>query len=119
MTPRRFKCSQFRESILDFNFECTKLLQNDFRKQRYITLNATIPGQDRIYPKTHLCSTFFAEYIYKHTSSTNPMLENRHSSESARCFDVIYYCKVSKSDVSNGVIWCEVLLTLERRYAYI
>ena len=48
---------------LDYNFECTKLLQNDFRKQRYITLNATIPGQDRINPKTHLCRTFFVEYI--------------------------------------------------------
>ena len=58
MTPRHFKCSQFRKSNLDYNFECTKLLQIDFRKQRYITLNATIPGQDRIYPKTHLCGTF-------------------------------------------------------------
>ena len=69
MTPRRFKCSQFRKGNLDFNFECTKLLQNDFPKQRYITLNATIPGQDRINPKTHLCRTFFAEYsktgVYK------------------------------------------------------
>ena len=63
MTPRCFKCSQFRKGTLDFNFECTKLLQNDFRKQRYITLNATIHDQDRIYPKTHLCRTFFAEYI--------------------------------------------------------
>ena len=42
--------------------EYTKLLQNDFHEQWYITLNATIPGQDRIYPKTHLCRTFFAEY---------------------------------------------------------
>ena len=58
MTPRCFKCSQFRKGDLDFNFECVKLLQNDFRKQRYITLNATIPEQDRIYPKTHLCRTF-------------------------------------------------------------
>ena len=48
---------------LDFHFECIKLLQNDFCKQRYITLNATIPAQDRIYPKTHLCRTVFAEYI--------------------------------------------------------
>ena len=62
MTPRRFKCSQFRKGTLDFNFECINLLQNDFCKQRSITLNATISGQDRIYPKTHLCRTFFAEY---------------------------------------------------------
>ena len=43
-------------------FECINLLQNDFCIQRYITLNATVSGQDRIYPKTHLCRTFFAEY---------------------------------------------------------
>ena len=36
VTPRRFKCSQFRKDTLDFNFECIKLLQNDFCKQRYI-----------------------------------------------------------------------------------
>ena len=58
MTPRCFKCSQFRKGALDFNFECNKLLQNDFCKQRYMTLNATIPGQDRINTKTHLCRTF-------------------------------------------------------------
>ena len=64
LTLRRFKCSQFRKSNSDFNFECTKLLQNDFRKQRYITLNdATIPGQDRIYPKTNLCRTFLLSII--------------------------------------------------------
>ena len=39
------------------------MLQNDFFKQRYITFNATIPGQDRIYPNTHLCRTFFAGYM--------------------------------------------------------
>ena len=50
---------------MDFNFECIMLLQNDFCKQQYITLNATISGQDRIYPKTHLCRTFFAEYRRK------------------------------------------------------
>ena len=58
MTPRCFKCPQIRKGTLDFNFERIKLLQNDFCKQRFITLNATIPGQDRIYPKTHLCRTF-------------------------------------------------------------
>ena len=63
MTPRRFKCSQFRKDTLDFIFECINLLQNDLCKQQYITLNATISGKDRIYPKTHLCRTFFAEYI--------------------------------------------------------
>ena len=63
MTPRRFKCSQFCKDTLDFNFECIKILKNDFCKQRYIICNATISGQDRIYPKTHLCRTFFAEYM--------------------------------------------------------
>ena len=58
MTPRRFKCSQFPKVTLDFNFECIKILQNDFCKQRYIIFNATISGEDRIYPKTHLCRTF-------------------------------------------------------------
>ena len=62
MTPIHFECSQFRKGTLDFKLECTKLLQNDFCKQQYITLNATIPGQDRIYAKTHLCRTSFAEY---------------------------------------------------------
>ena len=64
MTPRCFKCSQFRKGTLDFNFECTKLLRIDFRKQQYITTKATIHGQDRIYPKTHLCRTFLLS-IYK------------------------------------------------------
>ena len=58
MAPKRFKRSQFRKGDLDFNFECTNLLLINFRKQRYIPLNATIPGQDSIYPKTHLCRTF-------------------------------------------------------------
>ena len=71
MTPRRFKCSQVRKSNLDFNFECTKLLQNDVRKQRYITLNASsIPGQDRIYPKTHLCRTFLLSLFVHYTFSS-------------------------------------------------
>ena len=43
---------------MNFSLECTQLLQNDFFKQRYITLNAIIPGQDRIYPNTNLCRTF-------------------------------------------------------------
>ena len=30
----------------------------DFSKQPYITLDATIPGQDRIYRKTQVCKTF-------------------------------------------------------------
>ena len=62
VTPRCFKCSQFHKDTLDFNFECIKLLQNDFCKQQYVTLDAITPGQDRIYSKTHLCRTFFAEY---------------------------------------------------------
>ena len=64
-----------------FNFECLNLLQNDFCKQRYITLNATISGQDRIYPKTHLCRTFgvgvpcrilycFVDYLYVNGSGS-------------------------------------------------
>ena len=62
MTPRPFKCIQFRQSTLDFNLEFFKLFQNDFSKQRYITLNATSPGQDRIYPKTPSVQNIFAEY---------------------------------------------------------
>ena len=58
MTPRRFKCTQFRKETSDFILECNQLLQNDFFKQRYITFNATIPDQDRIYTNTHLCRTF-------------------------------------------------------------
>ena len=50
MTPRRFKCIQFHEGTFNFSLECIQLLQNDFFKQRYITFNATISGQDRIYP---------------------------------------------------------------------
>ena len=53
---------------LDFSLECIQLLQNDFFKQRYITLNAAISGQDRIYPNTDLCRTFFAGYIFVLTS---------------------------------------------------
>ena len=34
------------------------MLQNDFFKQQYKSFNATIPGQGRIYPNTHLCRTF-------------------------------------------------------------
>ena len=70
MTPRHFECSQLRKGILNFNFECIKLLQNGFRKQRYITLNATIPDQDRIYPKTHLCRTFLLR-IYSNNKAKN------------------------------------------------
>ena len=66
MTPRPFKYTQFRKETLDFSLECIQLLQNDFFKQRYITFNATISGQDRIYPNTHLCRTFFAGYISKY-----------------------------------------------------
>ena len=88
--PRRFKCSQFHKGTLDFNFECIKLLQNDFCKQRHITLNVTIPGQDRICPKTHLCRTFLLsiytcdivsnqqitmDSLHKYTSNTNSILK--------------------------------------------
>ena len=63
MTSRRFKCAQFRKGTLDFNFECAKLLQNVFCKQRCVTLNATFPDQDRIYQQTHLCRTFLLSIV--------------------------------------------------------
>ena len=44
VTPRPFKCEVFRWWATDFSFEFIKLLQNDFSKQRYKTLNASIPG---------------------------------------------------------------------------
>ena len=65
MTPRRFNCIQFRKGTLDFNLECIRYLQNDLFKQRYITFNATIPRQDRIYANTHLCRTVFAGIDHK------------------------------------------------------
>ena len=58
MIPRHYKCTQFCKGTLDFSLEYIKLLQNDIFKQQFITFNATIPGQDRIYPNTHLCRTF-------------------------------------------------------------
>ena len=64
MTPRRFKCTRFRKGILDYSLECITLLQNDFFKQRYITFNVTIPGQDRIDPNTYLCRTFLLGIVY-------------------------------------------------------
>ena len=48
VTPRRFECKQFRKGTLYVGLECTKLMQNDFIRQRYITFNATIPSQDKI-----------------------------------------------------------------------
>ena len=39
-------------------------IQNDFSKQRYITLNAISPGQDRINPNNQVCRTNFAEETY-------------------------------------------------------
>ena len=67
MTPRRFKCSQFRKGTLDFNFECFKLLQNDFRKQGYTRVNATIPGQDRFTQKP-ICAELFLLSLLAHLS---------------------------------------------------
>ena len=63
VTPRRFKWTQFRQNTFDFNFVFIHRLQNKFSKQPYITLNATSPGQDSIYPKTPVCRPFFAEYL--------------------------------------------------------
>ena len=65
MTPRRFKCTRLRKGILDYKLECITLLQNDFCKQRHITLNVTIPGQDRIDPNTYLFRTFFTGYTFR------------------------------------------------------
>ena len=42
------KCRQFHKETLDFIFEITQLLQNDFSKKQYIPLNTTTPGYDRI-----------------------------------------------------------------------
>ena len=55
MTPRRFKCTQFRNGTLDFILECMNCCK--MISVKYITFNAIIPGQDRIYPNTHLCRT--------------------------------------------------------------
>ena len=88
MTPRRFKCTQFREGTLDFSLKCIKLLQNDFFKQRYITVNAIIPGQDRIYPNTHLCRTFFAGYT-KNNNNGNANNAN-NASVLMRLYDIKY-----------------------------
>ena len=63
MTPRRFKYTQFCDGTLDFSLECIRLLQKDLFKQGYITFNATVLGQEEIYPNTHLRRTFFAGYI--------------------------------------------------------
>ena len=63
MTSRCFKCTRFRKGILDYSLECITLLKNDFFKQRYITFNVTIPGQDSIDPNTYLCRTFYWVYI--------------------------------------------------------
>ena len=35
------------------------LARNVFFKQQYITFNATIPGQDRIYPNTYFCTVYY------------------------------------------------------------
>ena len=64
MTPRCFKCTQFRKGTLEYSLEGIQLLQNNFFKQRSVTFNATISGHDRIHPNTQLCRTFFTGYIY-------------------------------------------------------
>ena len=38
------------------------------------TINATIPGQDGIYPQIHLCRTFFAEYSWGYSGSLTSSL---------------------------------------------
>ena len=63
MTPRSFKCRQFNKIPLDFSLDFTQILQNDFSKQRCITLNESVLGQCRINPKTHVCRIFCWVYV--------------------------------------------------------
>ena len=84
---------------LDFIFECIKLLQNDFRKQRYITLNATTPGQDRIYPKSDLCRTFFAEYTIQTTTNKSQCHMDMFA------YTQINFAHVSKSSFYFAITW--------------
>ena len=56
--PRSFKCCVFRLLATDFKFEDIKLLQNEFSKPRYVTLNASIPVWDRIHQNSRVCRTF-------------------------------------------------------------
>ena len=42
------------------------MLQNNFFKQKYITFNATTPGQANIYLNDHSCRTFFVGYILQY-----------------------------------------------------
>ena len=58
VTPRPFKCGVFHRWATDFSFEFIKWLQND--KQRYTTLNASIPGKDRIHQNSQACWTFLS-----------------------------------------------------------
>ena len=97
MTPRRFKCSQFGKDALDFDFECINMLQNDFCKQRYIILNAAISGQDRIYPKTHLCRTFLLSlymprfvYLERYFMGVIAMAEGLCK---GKMYDTVFYIK--------------------------
>ena len=73
VTPRRSKCTRFRQNILYLNLGFTQLLQHDFSKQQYITLNATSSGQDRIYPKTQVCRTFLLSIF--DSARINPQLK--------------------------------------------
>ena len=89
MTPRPFKCSQFRKGTLDFNFECINLFQNDFCKQRYITLNVTIQNL----PENPSVQNFFAEYILL------PFVQQRDWDTSS---DNVSYSRLSKTTAENG-----------------
>ena len=55
-------CSEFRKGTLFFSLELIQLLYNDFFKQQYITLNATVLGLDRINLKSKVCRTMLAGY---------------------------------------------------------
>ena len=63
MTPRHFEGRQFGKGTLDFSLEFNQLLQNDFCKQRYITLNASIFGLRQKFTKIRSVQNFFAGYI--------------------------------------------------------
>ena len=63
---------------MNFNLECTQLLQNDFFKQRYITFNAIIPGQDR-FTRTPTCAELFLLGICSENKGADQLRGNREA----------------------------------------
>ena len=87
-------------------WECIKLLQNDFFKQRYITFNAIIPVQDRIHPNTHLCRIFFAGYINDGSVMTLTYFMQRsnlgaYAFEWKKCYKVNWKVKLATNEQIN------------------